>query len=79
MQAGVAVGMRISAVSDPMRPGVMWELKDRPSLRFVLDTLRMQRSNPVDINFEPLMSGEGVLCMHADVVTPGHPHSDVKA
>lgn len=46
--AGVTPGCKILAVSDPNR-GELWELKDRPSLRFVRDALRMRQGPTVDI------------------------------
>lgn len=55
-QAGICAGQRVAAVADPMRPATMYELMDRPSLRFVMETLRMQRNSVSDIVLEELLS-----------------------
>ncbi len=58
-QLGVQRGQKLNALSDPIRYGTMWSLEDRPSLRFVVDTFKMRRSSPIDLEFEPLMSQQG--------------------
>ncbi|KXZ54914.1 hypothetical protein GPECTOR_4g986 [Gonium pectorale] len=55
-ELGVRRGQKLNALSDPMRYGTMWSLEDRPSLRFVVDTFKMRRSQPIDLEFEPLLS-----------------------
>ncbi|GLI67414.1 hypothetical protein VaNZ11_011609, partial [Volvox africanus] len=57
-QLGVRRGQKLNALSDPMRYGTMWNLEDRPSLKFVVDTFKMRRSSPIDLEFEPMMSSE---------------------
>ncbi|GFR52466.1 hypothetical protein Agub_g14969, partial [Astrephomene gubernaculifera] len=54
-QLGVRRGQKLVALSDPLRYGTLWALQDRPSLRFVVDTFRMRRGAPLDLQLEPLM------------------------
>ncbi len=42
-QAGVRAGLKLAGIGDPMRPGTLWPLNDRPSLRFVTETFAMCR------------------------------------
>ncbi|KAG2435849.1 hypothetical protein HXX76_007044 [Chlamydomonas incerta] len=54
-ELGVTRGMKMNALSDPIRYGELWDLQDRPSLRFVVDTFKMRRNQPIDLQFEPMM------------------------
>ncbi len=36
------VGQRLVGISDPVRQDEVWQLQDRPSLRYVRDVLRMR-------------------------------------
>jgi hypothetical protein len=47
-QAGVRPGQRLLSISDPMNSG-MWDLNDRPSVRFVRDALAMRSSDSIDL------------------------------
>ena len=47
-QAGVRPGQRLLSISDPMSSG-MWDLNDRPSVRFVRDALAMRNSDSIDL------------------------------
>ncbi|KAL6764706.1 hypothetical protein V8C86DRAFT_2468547 [Haematococcus lacustris] len=42
-QAGVVRGQKLVGISDPVRDSEVWQMSDRPSLRFVKDTLKMRR------------------------------------
>eukprot|EP00775_Hariotina_reticulata_P013100 gene13099-13228_t len=52
-QAGVKVGMKLSGISDPVRRDEVWQLQDRPSLRYVRDVLRMRANAYIQLQFEP--------------------------
>ncbi|KAG2451180.1 hypothetical protein HYH02_003787 [Chlamydomonas schloesseri] len=54
-ELGVTRGMKMNALSDPIRYGELWDLQDRPSLRFVVDTFKMRRNQPIDLQFQPMM------------------------
>lgn len=56
--AGVQVGQKLRAISDPVRQGEMWTLGDAPSVRFVRDALRLRRSGVVELVLEELAPGE---------------------
>ncbi|PNH08534.1 hypothetical protein TSOC_004905 [Tetrabaena socialis] len=58
-ELGVRRGQKLNALSDPMRYGTMWNLQDRPSLRFVVDTFKMRRASPIDLEFEPMLGFAG--------------------
>lgn len=45
-EAGIVRGQRLVGISDPVRD-VVWDLLDRPSMRFIRDTLRMRRMGNV--------------------------------
>jgi hypothetical protein len=44
----VRPGQRLLSISDPMSSG-MWDLNDRPSVRFVRDALAMRNSDSIDL------------------------------
>lgn len=46
--AGLRPGHKVLAVSDPNR-NEMWQLRDRPSLRFVRDAIRMKQGPTVEL------------------------------
>ncbi|GLC45288.1 hypothetical protein PLESTB_000716300 [Pleodorina starrii] len=66
-ELGVRRGQKLNALSDPMRYGTMWSLLERPSLRFVVDTFKMRRSSPIDLEFEPLMSADDMDAIFGSV------------
>ncbi|WIA14296.1 hypothetical protein OEZ85_002830 [Tetradesmus obliquus] len=50
-EAGVRRGMKLVGISDPIREYEVWDLQDRPSLRYVRDVLRMRSSNSITLRF----------------------------
>eukprot|EP00798_Chlamydomonas_sp_ICE-L_P017655 gene17655-24001_t len=52
-KAGIVAGMKVLAVSDPVKTTDMFMMNERPSLRFVKDALRMRRTLPVEIWLQP--------------------------
>lgn len=48
-EAGLRPGQRLLSISDPMSATGMWDLNDRPSIRFVRDTLAMRSSDTIDL------------------------------
>lgn len=42
-------GQRLLSISDPMSATGMWDLNDRPSIRFVRDALAMRSSDTIDL------------------------------
>ncbi|GIM03519.1 hypothetical protein Vretimale_8277 [Volvox reticuliferus] len=70
-QLGVRRGQKLNALSDPMRYGTMWNLEDRPSLKFVVDTFKMRRSSPIDLEFEPMMSAEDMDAIFGSTAAAG--------
>ena len=48
-RSGVLPGQKLVAISDPIRPGSMWSLGDRPSLRFVRDIFNAMRNKDVEL------------------------------
>lgn len=50
---GVRPGDRLTAISDPVRPAVLWELADSASLRFVRDALRLRVSPSIELQVQP--------------------------
>mmetsp|Transcript_33110 Transcript_33110/g.98475 ORF Transcript_33110/g.98475 Transcript_33110/m.98475 type:complete len:348 (-) Transcript_33110:757-1800(-) len=53
-KVGIVPGQKVVSISDPVRPDEMWPLNDRPSLRFVKDTLAAMRSKRVKVEFSAL-------------------------
>lgn len=48
-EAGVRPGQRLWSISDPIRANEMWQLNDRPSIRFVRDALLMRRMDSITL------------------------------
>eukprot|EP00878_Enallax_costatus_P003043 GHUV01003241.1.p1 GENE.GHUV01003241.1~~GHUV01003241.1.p1 ORF type:complete len:296 (+),score=96.02 GHUV01003241.1:190-1077(+) len=51
-QCGVKRGMKLAAISDPIRRDEMWELQDRPSLRYIRDVMRMRSAAYIELCFD---------------------------
>lgn len=52
-QAGVRRGMRLTAISDPIRRNEVWKLQDRPSLKNIRELLRMRSADTITLEFVP--------------------------
>lgn len=50
-EAGIVRGQKLVGVSDPVRDSEVWELGDRPSIRFVRDAIRARRMGYVQLVF----------------------------
>lgn len=51
-EACVRPGMRLTAISDPIRPFEVWKLQDRPSLKNIRELLRMRSAETITLEFE---------------------------
>ncbi|KAF6260043.1 hypothetical protein COO60DRAFT_1700504 [Scenedesmus sp. NREL 46B-D3] len=51
-EAGVRRGMKLTGISDPVRQYEVWDLQDRPSLRYIRDVLRMRSSSSITLRFQ---------------------------
>ncbi len=51
--AGLRVGQKLLAISDPVRQNEMWQLNDRASFRFVRDAFRMRRWPVIELVVTP--------------------------
>lgn len=49
MQEGLKIGQRLVRVSSPMQSGELWNINDRPSLRFVKDAINLNRTGTVKL------------------------------
>lgn len=54
-QEGLKMGQRLLAISNPSQPEDLWTLNERPSLRYVLDAIRLTRNDSVTME----VSGKG--------------------
>ncbi len=53
VQEGLKKGQKLLAISSPMQSGAageMWQVTDRPSLRFVQDAVRMTRVSSITLD-----------------------------
>eukprot|EP00877_Chromochloris_zofingiensis_P007897 jgi/Chrzof1/3360/Cz12g22090.t1 len=50
-QAGVTPGLKLTGISDPVRDSEVWQLQDRPSLRFVRDAMRYRVNTNIQFEF----------------------------
>uniref|UniRef100_A0A383WG76 PDZ domain-containing protein n=1 Tax=Tetradesmus obliquus TaxID=3088 RepID=A0A383WG76_TETOB len=69
-EAGVRRGMKLVGISDPIREYEVWDLQDRPSLRYVRDVLRMRSSNSITLRFlevaellQALEAADGIISL----------------
>ncbi|KAI8467794.1 MAG: hypothetical protein J3K34DRAFT_429268 [Monoraphidium minutum] len=52
-EAGVRAGLRLTAISDPIRRNEVWKLQDRPSLKNIRELLRMRSADTITLEFVP--------------------------
>jgi hypothetical protein len=52
LQLGIKPGMKLLAVSDPVRYTEMWRLEDRPSMRIVNDLMRLRVSGSITMELQ---------------------------
>ena len=57
---GIAPGMRLVGISDPMRD-LVWELTEVASLRYVRDTVKMRHSESIRLVLAPFVDASGLL------------------
>ncbi|GBG00131.1 hypothetical protein Rsub_12742 [Raphidocelis subcapitata] len=50
-EAGVRRGMRLTAISDPIRRNEVWRLQDRPSLKNIRELFKMRSADTIDLEF----------------------------
>ena len=60
VQEGLRVGQKLVAISSPMQSGSsgeMWDINEKPSLRFVRDAIRMRRTGSIilELTSEPVL------------------------
>lgn len=44
-------GLKLTGISDPVRDSEVWQLQDRPSLRFVRDAMRYRVNTNIQFEF----------------------------
>lgn len=52
-EVGVRPGLRLTAISDPIRRNEVWKLQDRPSLKNIRELLKMRSADTIQLEFEP--------------------------
>jgi hypothetical protein len=52
-EAGIRVGMRLTAISDPIRRDGVWPVQERPSLKNIRELLRMRCADTITLEFAP--------------------------
>lgn len=50
-EVGVRAGLRLTAISDPIRRSEVWRLQDRPSLKNVRELLKMRSADTIELEF----------------------------
>lgn len=68
-------GQRLLSISDPMSATGMWDLNDRPSVRFVRDALAMRSSSSIDLvcNLPIVFDGGPIIVdRYESVITAVH-------
>ena len=73
--AGVRPGDQLTAISDPVRPSVLWELADSASLRFVRDALRLRVSPSIELQLAPGAAVDALRAAQAGEARPAVPAS----
>mmetsp|Transcript_28172 Transcript_28172/g.71821 ORF Transcript_28172/g.71821 Transcript_28172/m.71821 type:complete len:268 (-) Transcript_28172:332-1135(-) len=48
-QAGIVRGQKLVGLSDPVRDTEVWDMGDRPSLRFVRDAMKLRRQGQIQL------------------------------
>jgi len=74
-QEGLKVGQQLLAISNPSQPEDLWNLNERPSLRFVTDAVRLSRSSTVTIE----VTGGGVDTSRASASQSSEPRDESEA
>jgi hypothetical protein len=70
---GVRPGDRVLALSDPVRPTVLWELKENASLRFVKDALRLRVAPEVEMLLQPCADTDALVAPSGMAVPTARP------
>jgi len=51
-ELGVRPGLRLTAISDPIRRSEVWRLQDRPSLKNIRELIKMRSADTITLEFE---------------------------